>query len=60
MGNPDRYENKFNLVGMLGFISYLICAFGLYLENFQFAAIALGIGVILRMLRRLDILHRGN
>ncbi len=46
-------SGDFSLYGVARFTSYIMSAIGLYLENFQVAAIAFGFGATLGFIRRL-------
>ena len=46
-------SGNFSIYGVARFTSYIMSAIGLYMENFQVAAIAFGFGATLGFIRRL-------
>ena len=46
-------SGDFSLYGVARFTSYIMSAIGLYMENFQVAAVAFGFGATLGFIRRL-------
>ena len=46
-------SGNFSIYGVVRFATYMVSAVGLYLENFQIAAIAFGFGATLGFLRRI-------
>jgi|TARA_R110000737_G_scaffold155352_1_gene184163 hypothetical protein len=46
-------SGNFSLYGVVRFVAYMLSATGLYMENFQVAAISFGFGALLGFIRRL-------
>ena len=46
-------SGNFSIYGVVRFTTYMISATAIYLENFQIAAIAFGLGATLGFIRRL-------
>ena len=55
MSKKDFVEasGNFSLYGVVRFATYIISAAGMYMENFQIAAVAFGFGATLGFIRRL-------
>ena len=47
-------SGNFSLYGVVRFATYIISAAGMYVENFQIAAVAFGFGATLGFIRRLS------
>jgi len=46
-------SGNFSLYGVFRFVCYMMASVGLYIENFQVAAISFGFGALLGFIRRL-------
>ena len=46
-------SGNFSLYGVVRFAAYILSAVGMYMENFQIAAVAFGFGATLGFIRRL-------
>ena len=46
-------SSEFSIYGVVRFVTYMISAMGLYVENLQVAAMAFGFGALLGFLRRI-------